>query len=388
MPKQRYDHLDMASVAHSGSEKWSKFEDDVIPMWIADMDFPVAEPILQAIRHRLELSIGYPDLESDKPLIAALKPYLAKQGLNDLPDQGFHFLAGLVPALYAAINSLATPGDAILTMTPIYHPFHLAIQEMGNRILSVPLVSGETRYEIDWDAMQKADRQTQLMMLCHPHNPTGRMWDKEELTQLRDLAIEHDLIVLSDEIHADLNFTDQPFESFAADPRVREQTLVITGPCKTYNTAGLGIGAFITYNTALLQKVLIPIRGLLGPPALLSSTMWQAALAEGGPWLKDTVSYLKGNRNDLSNYLREHLPWIQFHPVEATYLAWLDLREHDRAGDIQQFLLKNAKVGLHDGPTFAPNHLKEEYQGFVRLNFATSQVILHDALDRIKLALT
>ncbi|MBB5375030.1 cystathionine beta-lyase [Deinococcus metalli] len=381
------DTLDVGALRHPDSMKWTLYPPDVIPMWVADMDYPVAPAILDALRERLTRGLGYHQLRGDPELLPLLRAHLAAQGLDDLPEGGIAFLPGVVPGLYAAVHALTTPGEPVVTMTPIYHPFHMAITDLGRRVAGVPLREGETGYEINWAALDAASRGSRLLMLCHPHNPTGRVWTAEELEKLRDLAIARDLFVVSDELHADLRYTGSAFEAFAADPRVRSRTITLTGPCKAYNTAGLGIGAMVGHNAGLVSRVRSAAGGLMGHEGAMSVTMWRAALSGAGPWLEDTVAYLQTNRDFLMAYLREKLPWVRAYAPEATYLAWLDLRDHPRAGDIQAFLLNEAKVAVHDGPVFAPEAQKAQYQGFVRLNFATSRAILTEALDRMATAL-
>ncbi|WP_233554671.1 MalY/PatB family protein [Deinococcus cavernae] len=379
--------LGPAELRHADSIKWMQYPEGVVPMWIADMDFPVAEPILAALRERLTRPIGYPTLNGNSPLVTLLREKFAAQGLGDMPADGIAFLPSVVPGLYAAVNALSEPGEKVVTMVPVYHPFHLAITNLGREVVGVPLLDSGERWEVDWDALDAACAETKVLMLCHPHNPTGRVWDAEELRRLRELAIKHDLYVISDELHADLRFTGQPFEAFAADERVRARTVTVTGPCKAFNTAGLGIGALVSHDPELVRRIMTKTSGLMGHPSALSITMWHAALAEGGPWLADTVAYLKDNRDFLGAFLHQRLPWVKFHPVEATYLAWLDLRTHAQTADIQNFLLNEAKVAIHNGPVFAPDAQKPLYQGFVRLNFATPRPILQDALERMAQAL-
>ncbi|WP_034384592.1 MalY/PatB family protein [Deinococcus sp. YIM 77859] len=386
-----YGALDPAALRHPDSLKWTLYEEGVIPLWIADMDFPIAPPILAALQERLTRGLGY-HTQGGAALRDALRERFAAQGLTDLPEDGLRLLPGVVPGLYAAVHALSEPGDPVLTMTPIYHPFHLSITEQGRRVAAAPLREGQNGkgqpgWEIDWDALETAARSTRLLLLCHPHNPTGRVWNAAELARLRDFVLERDLYVVSDELHADLRLTDAPFESFGADPRVRGRTLTLTGPAKAYNTAGLGIGVLAGHDPELVQRVRAAAGGLMGHPSALGVTAWQAALRAGGPWLRDTLAYLRGNRDVLAAFLEAHLPWVRFAPPEATYLAWLDLRAHPRAGEIQPFLLQEARVAVHDGPTFAPAELKAHYQGFIRLNFATSRALLIEALERMARAL-
>lgn len=379
--------LDTAALRHPDSLKWTVYDPDVIPMWVADMDFGVAPPIMDALRARLDRSLGYPQLMGDPTLKAQLGESLARHGLTGLGAEHMTFLPGVVPGIYAAVHALTSPGEPVVTMTPVYHPFHLAITDQDRRVAGVPLRDADGGYEINWAAMDAASRGSRLLLLCHPHNPTGRVWTAQELGKLRDLVLARDLFVMSDELHADLRYTDGPFESFAADPRVQSRTVTLTGPCKAFNTAGLGIGVMASHNAALLSRVRRAAGGLMGHESALSITMWQAALRDGGPWLADTVEYLRGNRDFLGTYLRQHLPWVKFHEAQATYLAWLDLRAHPRAADIQKFLLEEARVAVHDGPVFAHEGHKPQYQGFIRLNFATSRELLTEALDRMTAAL-
>lgn len=378
--------LDPAALRHPDSLKWTAFDPDVIPMWVADMDFAVAPPIMDALRARLERGLGYPQLMGDPVLKEQVSQSLARHGLSGLGSEHLTFLPGVVPGIYAAVHALTSPGEPVVTMTPVYHPFHLAITDQDRRVAGVPLRDADGGYEINWAAMDAASRGSRLLLLCHPHNPTGRVWTAQELGKLRDLVLARDLFVMSDELHADLRYGDA-FESFAADPRVQSRTVTLTGPCKAFNTAGLGIGVMASHNAALLSRVRRAAGGLMGHESALSITMWQAALRDGGPWLADTVEYLRGNRDFLADHLREHLPWVRFHAPQATYLAWLDLRAHPRAADIQKFLLDEARVAVHDGPVFAHEGHKPQYQGFIRLNFATSRELLTEALNRMTAAL-
>lgn len=381
--------LDPAALRHPGSLKWTRYAEGVIPMWVADMDYPVAPPLLAALLDRLTRGIGYYPLSEEAALHVDLRAKLATHGLADLPPEGLSFLPSVVPGLYVSVLALTAPGEPVLTMTPIYHPFHLCVTEQGRRVAAAPLREPEDggRWEIDWNALERAAGGCRLFLLCHPHNPTGRIWDANELARLRDFVLERDLYVVSDELHADLRYTDAPFESFAADPRVRARTLTLTGPCKAFNTAGLGIGVMVGHDPELVRRVRGAAGGLMGHPSALSVTMWEAALREGGPWLQGTLRYLRGNRDVLAAFLQARLPWVRFSVPEATYLAWLDLRAHPRADEMQQFLLDEARVAVHTGPLFAPEEVRSEYQGFVRLNFATSRPLLIEALERMAAAL-
>ena len=373
--------LPEVALRHPDSAKWQMYPEGVLPLWVADMDFGVAPAILEALQERLTRGLGYAPFEVETTRLAPLlREKLATQGLTDIPTGGLRTLPGVVPGLYAAVAGLSSPGDEILTMTPIYPPFLGAIRDQGRTLKAVPLLQNDAEgWQIDWDALEAAvSPATRLLMLCHPHNPTGRVWTPDELKRLGDFVLRHRLWVVSDELHADLSFGG-PHVAFASvHPELLQRTVTLTGPCKAYNTAGLGIGAIISHNLALLDRITALTRGVQGHPSALSLTMWVAALEGGAAWLAAVLAQLRSNCDHLSARLRQEVPWVRFSPPEATYLVLLDFRQHPRSADIQQFLLSKARVGLNDGPPFG-----DGYQGFVRLNFATSPEILDEAIDRI-----
>jgi len=374
-----FDDLSDNLLRHPDSFKWTYHADDILPLWVADMDFPIAPSIHAALHARLDLGIGYQSIKTD--LDELLRQKLHRLGMPELPAKGaISFLTGVVPGLYATVVALTQPGEEVLTFTPIYPPFLASITDHGRVAKQSPLVQGAQDWEIDFTSLDAAvTPTTRLLMLCHPHNPTGRVWSRDELSQLVDFANRHQLFVVSDELHADLTL-DGPFIPFTAvaDEHLRMRTVTLTGPCKAYNTAGLGIVAMISHNRELITRIKKAGAGLLGHAGTMSITMWRAALNDDGVWLASVLDYLRANRTLLEAFVRERLPLVDFIPPQATYLAWLDFRRHPRAGDIHQHLLKDAKVGLNDGPQFG-----EGYQGFVRINFATSRAILTEALERI-----
>jgi cysteine-S-conjugate beta-lyase len=372
--------LSPEALRHPDSSKWQKYPEGVLPLWVADMDFAVAPAILQALQDRLTRGLGYYQLQGEEPQVAALlRRHLEAQGITDLPVGGIRSLPGVVPGLYAAVLGLTSPGDDVLTMTPIYPPFLSAITDHGRTIRNAELIHTDSGWQIDWDALEAAiTPATRLLMLCHPHNPTGRVWTRSELERLADLALKHRLWVVSDELHADLSFMGPHTAFVSVNPALRERTVTLTGPCKSFNTAGLGIGAVVSHSTALQGRLGRASAGVMGHASALSMTMWEAALEHGAPWLAAVLQQLKSNRDLLTARLGAELPWVRYSPPEATYLAFLDLRAHPRWADVQQFLMEEARVGLNDGPPFG-----KSYQGFVRLNFASSPDLLNEALDRI-----
>lgn len=376
-----FDDITPESLRHPDSFKWTHYGPDVLPLWVADMDFPIAPSIAKALSERLTRGIGYQSIRTDPDLLDVLREKLQRDGTPELPTKGAITLVnGVVQGLYASVFGLTEPGDEVLTFVPIYPPFFGAITDHGRVAKHLPLVRGTQRWEIDFDAMERAiTPKSKLLMLCHPHNPTGRVWTRDELSKLADFASRHNLHVVSDELHADLTF-DGPFVPFSAvaEEALRARTITLTGPCKAYNTAGLGIGAMVAHDVDLMKRIRKSTAGLLGHSGTMPITMWRAALQDDGAWLASVLDYLRGNREFLASFVRERLPMVDHVPPEATYLAWLDFRKHPRASELYTLLLKDAKVALGDGPMFG-----EGYRGFVRLNFATSRAILTEALERI-----
>ena len=377
--------LPEASLRHPESTKWLKYPADVLPLWVADMDYAVAPVIMAALRERASSGLGYFQYLQPEPGVSALlREKLATQSITELPEGGIRSLPGVVPGLYASVLGLTSPGDEVISMTPIYPPFMSAIADYGRHLRAAELVHGEAGWQIDWEALEAAVTPgTRLLMFCHPHNPTGRVWTQAELARLAEFVLRHRLWVVSDELHADLSFQGAHQAFVSVNPALRERTVTLTGPCKTYNTAGLGIGAAVSHNLDLLDRLARASVGVMGSASAMSMTMWIAALTGGAQWLETVMAQLLANRDLLTRRLRAELPWVRYSPPEATYLAFLDLRAHPRAADIQAFLLSEAKVALNDGLTFGPG-----YQGFVRLNFATSPEILNEAIARLVTALS
>lgn len=381
--------LSETDLRHADSFKWSKVPPDVLPLWVADMDFAIAPSIRAALQERLRKSVGYHQVEGDPELVGLIKSKLEREGWSDLGGKGWiRFLPGVVPAIGVAIAGLTEKNDPVLTMTPVYPPFLAAVKDQGRELREVPLSDAGEKWTIDFDALEAAatrdNRPAKVLLLCHPHNPTGRVWTPDELARLADFALRHNLFVVSDELHADLTL-DPPFLAFAnvAPESLRPRILTLTGPCKMYNTAGLGIGAMFSHDPALVTRVMKPSAWTAGHPGAMSVAMWKAALLDDGHWRNDVLTYLRSNRDFVETFIRERLPGVKVKHIEATYLAWLDYRAHPEAARIGKYLLEEAKVMLNDGAMFGAG-----YDAFVRLNFATSRTILTEALERIARAHT
>jgi cystathionine beta-lyase len=275
-------------------------------------------------------------------------------------------------------------GEGAVVQTPIYPPFRGNVRSTGRRMLENPLARGASGYEMDLDQLRSAiDPGTRLLLLCNPHNPTGRVFRRTELEALAEIALRHDLVVVSDEIHQDLVYTGAqhiPFASLA--PEVAERTVTLTGASKAFNVAGLRCGIAIFGSEARHARFNGLPRHARGGIGLLGFEAIRTAWLHAQPWLDQVLPYLQQNRDHVARFVQEEMPGVRMDVPEGTYLAWLDCRALGLEPSPFDFFLNHAKVGLSHGPTFGGPG-----EGFVRLNFATSRTILGEALERMAKAL-
>jgi len=365
----------------SRGEKWSLYPEDVLPVWVADMDFPIAEPIRRVLRFGVERSdLGYPihPAPTDVPEIAVAR-MRERFGWSPSPD-GVEILTDVVQGLYVALDRFAEPGQGAVVLTPIYPPFLGAVRSMRRRLVDCPLRLGGGGYRVDLDAIRDAgDAETRLLLLCNPHNPTGRAFDRGELEGLAAIAEERDWVVVSDEIHADITYPGHAHLPFAAlSAQTAARTITLTAASKAFNTAGLRCGIAIFGSPELKRRFNSLPRHLRGGIGLLGIEGLRAAWTHGQPWLEQVLAYLEGNRQLVVDFVRDALPGVTLFPPDATYLAWLDCRQLGLEPSPAAHFLERGRVALSDGAAFG-----EPGRGFARLNFATSRSILNDALERV-----
>jgi cysteine-S-conjugate beta-lyase len=391
----RFDSITPEGTRSPASIKWTLYAEDVLPLWVADMDFPVSTAILERVKSRLDGWLGYGDFDGNPKLVNLLIAQQAKFGWTGLESKHFWPINGVVSGLYAGVLGLSSPGEDVITQLPIYPPFLSSIRDHGRNVIGNQLIEPPPRsdsdsgpnmnggWQIDFDRLETlVTPASRLFMLCNPQNPTGRVFSRPELERLAEFVLRHRLYVISDELHADLILNGQPHIPFASlSPEVAQRTVTLTGPCKTFNAAGLSAGMAISQNTALLDRMKQATKGLMGHPNVLALEMWLAGLEEGQGWLTEVIGYLRDNRDLLTRFLQEKLPEVRYEAPEGTYLAWMDFRAFDFAGQAHKFMLEQAKVALNDGVAYGA-----EYQGFLRINLATSQPILLEALNRLERA--
>lgn len=376
-----FDHLDERLLRTKRGEKWRTYPEDVLPLWVADMDFPVAEPLQRLLQRTLETcDLGYPVNPTPAGLPSVFARRMRERFGWTVDPERVVVLTDVVQGLYVALSTLCEPGDAAVIQPPIYPPFLHCVRETSRRRIDNPLVRGPERYEIDFDALRASiDARTRLLLLCNPHNPSGRAFDRAELEAIARIALERDLVIVSDEIHADLVYPGAhhlPIATLA--PEVERRTITLMSASKAFNIAGLRC-AVAAFGSRQLQDRFcsIPrhVRGGLGTLGLAAT---EVAWTEGQPWLDEVLAYLDGNRRFLAEFLRERLPGTQMHLPEATYLAWVDCRELGLEPSPYELFLERARVALSPGRSFGTG-----YDSFVRINFATSRALLTEGLERM-----
>ncbi|WP_104205320.1 MalY/PatB family protein [Billgrantia saliphila] len=366
------------------SQKWHRYDADILPLWVADMDFRSPPALIEAMQARVEHGVfGYGRIPDS--LKHTLCAWSEREYAWALEPEWQLWLPGVVPALHLASLALTEPGEGVLTVTPIYPPF-LKVAERTGRLpqqaqLAEPADPGEP-WRLDLAALEAAiTPETRLLLWCHPHNPTGRVWRHEELAGLAALIERHDLLVVSDELHCDLLLDDGAVHRplAAAFPSLAARTVTLWAPSKTFNIAGLSAACAVISDPELRQRFADRLSGLMPDVNVLGLVAAEVAYAQGNPWRLELLEVLRGHRRTLIERVAAW-PGVAFAPPESTYLAWFDLRRAEglagRGGSPQQVLLEEAGVALSDGADFG-------WPGFVRLNFGTTAAQLDEALTRL-----
>ena len=369
----------------SRGEKWATYPDDVLPLWVADMDFPIAEPIRRVLRFAVERSdLGYPihPAPTDVPELTAARMQ-RRFGWRVEPSR-VELLSDVVQGMYVALHQFSEPGDGVVVQTPIYTPFLGSVAATRRRLVENPLAFGDDGYEVDLERLRASvDAGTRVILLCNPHNPSGRVLRREELEGIAAVALERDCILVSDEIHQDLVWGDAKHLPIASlSPEIEARTITLTAASKAFNIAGLRCAVAIFGSPEMQRRFDGLPRHLRGGVGILGIEALRAAWHHSQPWLDEVRAYLEANRAFVAGFVRDELSGITLHAPEATYLAWLDCRALDLEPSPYAFFLERAKVALSDGPSFG-----EVGRGFARLNFATSRAILAEALERMAKAL-
>lgn len=365
------------------SIKWRRYG-DAIPMWVADMDFTAPEPVIEALRARVEHGIfGY----AGEPAVLreVLCAWLQRRFNWTITPDALVFVPGVVTAFNVACRAFCAPGDGVLIQAPVYPPMRTAPANFGLVREEMELTQEASgRYTVDYDRMADSvtDR-TRLFMLCSPHNPTGRVFTSDELVRMAEISLSRGLTICSDEIHCDLVFEPHRHLPIASlDPEIARHTVTVMAPSKTFNIPGLGFSFAVIEDAELRKQFNAAARDIVPHINALAYTGALAAYSEGEPWLEACIAYLRRNRDALMQFVAERLPGVRMALPEATYLAWLDFREANLGEDPQHFFLKRAGVALNAAEAFGPGG-----EGFARLNFGCPASTLFEALERMEAAL-
>ena len=379
----KYDFDEIIERRGTGSVKWDESPSaDVIPMWVADMDFKAAPAILEAIRKRAEHGVfGYALVEDD--YYDAIISWFQRRHQWTIRREEILYTTGVIPAMSCAIKALTMPGEKVLILSPDYNCFFSSIHNNGCEVLESVLRFSRNipnRFEVDWEDFehQCADEKTTAFLLCNPHNPTGRVWSKEELQQMADICHRHQVRIISDEIHCELIMPDHQFCPMAT---VDDEAIILNSPTKSFNIAGLQVANIICRNAEWRRRINRAINinevcdlNPFGPVAL------KAAYNESEAWIDELNQYLWDNYQALSDFVAQNIPQWKVMPLEGTYLVWVDVSLCcDNVTAYTDKLMQEAKVWLNPGTMYGA----ESGKGYVRINIACPRSRMMEALQRI-----
>jgi cystathionine beta-lyase len=372
------------------SSKWDRSEKavgvpDVLPMWVADMDFASPPPVLEALRKRVEHGIfGY--TERTDSYYTAITSWMKRRFDWNIQKTKIVFTPGVIVALNLIIQAYTKPGDKVIIQQPVYHPFSYAILNNKRQLINNQLQIENGQYVMDLNQLKNSiDDRTRLLILCSPHNPVGRVWTKDELLGIAKICLENKIIIVSDEIHADLVLRGHVHTPTATlSEEISNIVVTCTAPTKTFNIAGLGVANTIISNSNLYDRFYTVVNNAgLEMTNVFAKAAIEAAYNYGEEWLLHLLDYLQANLEFLVSYLKNNIPQISVFPLEGTYLAWLDFRKLGLSDeDVKNFLIRKAKVWLDEGTKFGGGG-----KGFQRMNIGCPRKVLEEGLSRIANAL-
>lgn len=380
----QYDFNKLISRRGTNSYKWdSAKSEDVLPMWVADMDFQTAPAIVDALRKRVEHGIFGYTLVPESYYEAVTDWFACRHGWKFHRDW-IIYTSGVVPAVSAVIKALTLPGDKVLVQTPVYNCFFSSIRNNGCEVVSSPLLKTGDTYVMDFDDLEQkaADEKVKVMLLCNPHNPVGRVWSREELVRLGEICIRHGVTVISDEIHCELVFPGYHYTPFASiSENFLQQSVTCISPSKAFNIAGLQIANIVCADSERRMKIdrAININEVcdVNPFGVVATI---AAYREGEEWLEQLIIYLKGNYDYLKAWFEQNLPQFPVTKLEGTYLVWVDCSVLGLTSDqIEEELLEKEDLWVNSGSMYG-----EAGDGFIRINIACPRSRMIEGLERLK----
>ncbi len=378
------DRRGTASIKWDFSERFTGLQ-DLLPLWVADMDFMAPAEVIEALSRRVEHGVFGYTLEPESYYQAVIGWMKRRHGW-EIRRGWMISCPGVVPSINLALRAYSSPGDRVIIQPPVYYPFREAILNNGRRVAENPLRLEERRYRMDFDQLAELiDRRTRMLILCSPHNPVGRVWNGAELAKLVEICARHSLVIVSDEIHHDLvmkGFRHIPTASLSE--QAGRTTVTLTAATKTFNLAGLGCSLAVISNPRLRKRFQTAWKGQwTGAANALSMTATEAAYRYGERWLEQVLAYIRRNYDFLVGFLGRRVPQARVTPLEGTYLAWVDLRALGLSAEtLKERILKAGRVWLDEGPMFGTGG-----EGFQRVNLACPRSTLEEALKRMAAAL-
>jgi len=380
----KYNFDEIVQRRGSNSYKWdTATNNDILPMWVADMDFRTAPAIIETLHHRVEHGIfGYTKVP-DYYYQATIDWFNRKHNFN-IDREWMLFTSGVVPALSAIIKALTVPGDKVLVQTPVYNCFFSSIRNDECEMVSNQLIYENGTYTIDFDDLERkaADPKVKLMLLCSPHNPAGRVWKRDELERIGEICFRNNVIVVSDEIHCDLvyeGYTHIPFASISE--KFQQNSVTCIAPTKTFNLAGIQVANIVAADDTIRRKIdkALNVNEVCEINCFAVEAL-TAAYNHGEEWLKELKSYLYANYKYLEDFFSQYLPHLPVTKLEATYLVWVDCRELKHTSkEITEMLLNKEKLWVNEGTMYGAAG-----EGFIRINIATQQENLILGLEKIR----
>ncbi|MBN2781842.1 MAG: pyridoxal phosphate-dependent aminotransferase [Campylobacterales bacterium] len=384
-----YDFSTSASREDSNAEKYKLRKelfgtDDVLPVWVADMDIDTPEFVLSSVQKRLNHPIvGYEEVP--KSAFEAQRDWIKRHHYFEVDVEDIFYSPSVVASINLAIDAFTKEGDGVVVQTPVYPPFFHSVNEHSRKVIKNPLKYEDGRYTFDIDDLKsKIDDKTKLLLLCSPHNPVGRVWRVEELKEILEVCLKHNMVVFSDEIHCDLVYRPHKHTPFASLDGASDITITAMGVGKSFNMAGFGMSSIIIQNKSLKEKFLKSYKKVhFGQGCVLSHVAFESAYRYGDRWLEELKIHLQNNYKLLDALCKKYEKFIKLTQIEATYLAWLDCSAMglgDR--ELREFFIKDAKLGLNAGLSFG-----REGSGFMRLNFGVSFDKMTQIIKRLEYAL-
>lgn len=360
--------------------------DDLIPLWVADMDFLSPPAITDAMLKRTEHGVFGYTLPSEG-YYSSIINWLSSRHNYKVTQEELTFVPGVVKAFAFAMDVFTKEGDNVIIQPPVYHPFRMVTEDLKRNVVNNPLVLDNGDYKIDFDGLRKivAEKECKMLIFCSPHNPVGRVWNKEELTELAEICYDNNVLVISDEIHSDFALFGNKHIPFATvSEKARNNSITLMAPSKTFNIAGIVSSFAIIHNAEIKDKYL----SFLTPRELDKGTIYaytatEAAYSKGGEWLEQAIEYIEGNIKFVDKYLNDNIPQIKVINPESMFLLWLDCRELGLShNEIVNLFVNKAKLALNSGIMFGPGG-----EGFMRLNVGVPQAVLKAAMDKLKAAI-